>query len=82
MTTFTITLPDERVKKLQELADRFRIAPEELVRASLEELLTRPPDDFQTVHKSKTGFLRSEVKRHYCSWNAFEIFFCLGKPVI
>ena len=27
MTTFTITLPDERVKKLQELAERFRIAP-------------------------------------------------------
>ncbi|MEI2822080.1 MAG: hypothetical protein V9F02_01385 [Chitinophagaceae bacterium] len=41
MTTFTITLPDERVKKLQEIAARFRVAPEELVRASLEELLTR-----------------------------------------
>ena len=49
MTTFTITLPDERVKKLYELAERFRIAPEELVRASLEELLTRPLDDFQKI---------------------------------
>ncbi len=49
MTTFTITLPDERLKKLQEVAGRFRVAPEELVRASLEELLTRPMDDFQTV---------------------------------
>ena len=49
MTTFTITLPDERVKKLQEIAKRFRVAPEELVRASLEELLTRPMDDFQAV---------------------------------
>ena len=49
MTTFTITLPDERVKKLQELAEHFRIAPEELVRASLEDLLTRPLDDFQKV---------------------------------
>ncbi len=47
MTTFTITLPDERVKKLQELAERFRVTPEELVRVSLEELLTRPTDDFQ-----------------------------------
>jgi predicted transcriptional regulator len=47
MTTFTITLPDERVKKLQEIAERFRVAPEELVRASLEELLNRPLDDFQ-----------------------------------
>jgi len=47
MTTFTITLPDDRVKKLQEIAERFRVAPEELVRASLEELLARPLDDFQ-----------------------------------
>jgi predicted transcriptional regulator len=49
MTTFTITLPDERVKKLRELAERFRVAPEDLVRASLEELLTRPLDDFQKI---------------------------------
>jgi predicted transcriptional regulator len=49
MTTFTITLPEERVKKLQEIAERFRVTPEELVRVSLEELLTRPPDDFQQV---------------------------------
>lgn len=49
MTTFTITLPDERLKKLQDLAERFRVAPEELVRASLEELLSRPMDDFQVI---------------------------------
>ena len=49
MTTFTITLPDERVKKLQEIAEHFRVAPEELVRASLEELLSRPLDEFQKV---------------------------------
>jgi antitoxin FitA len=47
MTTFTITLPDERVKKLKEIAEHFRVAPEELVRASLEDLLNRPMDDFQ-----------------------------------
>lgn len=49
MTTFTITLPDERLKKLQDLAEYFRVAPEELVRASLEELLSRPLDDFQKI---------------------------------
>ncbi|MCC6499699.1 MAG: DNA-binding protein [Anaerolineales bacterium] len=49
MTTFTITLPDERVKKLHELAERFRVAPEELVRASLDDLLTRPRDKFQKI---------------------------------
>ncbi len=47
MTTFTITIPDERIKKLKEISERFRVAPEELVRASLEDLLTRPMDDFQ-----------------------------------
>jgi len=49
MTTFTITIPNERLKKLEELAERFRVPPEELVRASLEELLSRPLDDFQKV---------------------------------
>ena len=49
MTTFTITLPDERVKELKQIAERFRVAPEELVRASVEELLTRPLDEFQKI---------------------------------
>jgi len=49
MTSFTITLPDERVKKLREIAEHFRVAPEELVRASFEDLLTRPKDDFQSA---------------------------------
>ena len=49
MTTFAITIPNERLRKLEELAERFRVAPEELVRASLEELLSRPLDDFQRV---------------------------------
>ena len=49
MTTYTITIPNDRLKKLEELAERFRVAPEELVRASLEELLSRPLDDFQKV---------------------------------
>jgi len=47
MTTFTITLPDEHVKELKKIAERFRVSPEELVRASLEDLLTRPLEDFQ-----------------------------------
>jgi predicted transcriptional regulator len=49
MTTFTIILPDDRLKKLEELAERLRVAPEELARASLEELLSRPLDDFQKI---------------------------------
>lgn len=47
MTTITITLPDDRLQQLKEIANRFRVAPEELVRASVEELLARPEEDFQ-----------------------------------
>ncbi len=46
MTNITITLPDDRIQKLKEIASRFRVAPEELVRASVEELLTRPKKNF------------------------------------
>ena len=47
MTTITISLPDDRLQKLKEIATRFSIAPEELVRVSVEELLTRPEEDFR-----------------------------------
>ena len=47
MTTITISLPDDRLQKLKEIATRFSVAPEELVRVSVEELLTRPEEDFR-----------------------------------
>lgn len=47
MTALTILVPDKSLQKLQELALRFRVAPEELIRISLEELLTRPKEDFK-----------------------------------
>ncbi|HEX9867189.1 MAG TPA: DNA-binding protein [Candidatus Tectomicrobia bacterium] len=47
MTTLTISLPEDRLQQLKEQAARFRIAPEDLVRASIEELLTRPDEAFQ-----------------------------------
>jgi len=47
MTTITISLPDDRLQKLREIATRFRVAPEELVRVSIEELLTRPEEEFR-----------------------------------
>ena len=49
MTTITISLPEDRLQKLKEIASRFSVAPEELVRASIEELLTRPEDEFRQV---------------------------------
>jgi hypothetical protein len=47
MQTITITLSDDRLAQLQELAARFGVRPEDLVRVSIEELLTRPDDAFQ-----------------------------------
>ena len=47
MNTLTITLSDDRLAKLREIADRFNIKPEDLARISSEELLTRPEESFQ-----------------------------------
>ncbi len=47
MSTLTITLPDDRLVKLREIADRFNIKPKDLARVSIEELLTRPEESFQ-----------------------------------
>jgi len=47
MTTITIAISDDRMQKLREKADRFQVAPEELVRVSLEDLLARPEEDFR-----------------------------------
>lgn len=47
MTNITITLPDDRVLKLKKIATRLNVSPEELVRVSVEELLTRPDEAFQ-----------------------------------
>ena len=47
MTTITVSLPDDRLQKLKEVALRFQIAPEELVRVSIEDLLARPEEEFR-----------------------------------
>ncbi len=47
MRTITITLPDDQLQQLQEIAVQFQVAPEELVRISIEELLTRPDEECQ-----------------------------------
>ena len=47
MNTITITLPEDRFGKLKELALRFGVAPEELARAGIEDLLMRPDESFR-----------------------------------
>lgn len=47
MTHITISLSDDRLQQLREIAARFGVAPEELVRVSVEELLARPEEEFR-----------------------------------
>jgi predicted transcriptional regulator len=47
MTTITIELPSERMQKLQELALKLGISMEELVRVSVEDMLTQPEEQFR-----------------------------------
>jgi hypothetical protein len=49
MNAITVTLSDDRLAQLQEMATRFQVSPEELVRVSVEELLAQPDDVFQRV---------------------------------
>ena len=49
MTNITIALPDDRVLKLKEIASCLSVSPEELVRASVEDLLSQPDETFQNV---------------------------------
>jgi len=47
MTTITIDLPKERIRKLKELAAHYGVSPEELVRVSVEDMLEEPEEQFQ-----------------------------------
>ena len=49
MTTKTITLSNRQPEKLAEMADRFGVPPEALVRASVDELLSGPESKFLRV---------------------------------
>jgi hypothetical protein len=51
MNAITITLPADHLVRLQELAARFGVSPEELVRVGVEELLARPDDAFERTVK-------------------------------
>lgn len=47
MTTITIELPSERLQKLQEMALRFGVSMEDLIRVSVEDMLTQPEEQFR-----------------------------------
>jgi antitoxin FitA len=47
MGNITVTVSEDRLRKLEEMAARFQVTLEDLVRVSLEEMLTRSDEDFQ-----------------------------------
>ena len=47
MSSITISIPDERFEQLQQAAAKFGVSPEDLVRYSIEDLLTQPDDAFR-----------------------------------
>lgn len=49
MVHITVALPEDRLQKLEEIAARFNVSPEALVRVSIEELLARPDDSFRSA---------------------------------
>ena len=51
MSTLTINLTDDRIRALEKLSNRLNIPSSELVRMSIEEILTRPDDTFQDALK-------------------------------
>ncbi|HHH42150.1 MAG TPA: DNA-binding protein [Chloroflexi bacterium] len=47
MTHLTITISEEHLLQLKEKAKHFGVTPEELIQASIKEMLTRPEEAFQ-----------------------------------
>jgi predicted transcriptional regulator len=47
MSSITINLSDEHLLRLKEIAARLGVAPEELARVSITELLAQPDEKFE-----------------------------------
>jgi predicted transcriptional regulator len=46
MASITVNIPDEQLGKLRQLAQENHLSPEDLLRASIEDWLTCPKNDF------------------------------------
>ena len=49
MKDITVSLPDDRIKELKEKTSRLGLSLEELVLLSIEEILSRPDEEFRQV---------------------------------
>src|SRR5689334_20227276 len=69
MSSITISLSDERLRQIQELARRVNVTPEELVRAGVEDWLRQPRDDFEraaalVLEKNAELYRRLDEQEH------------------
>jgi hypothetical protein len=63
MPTITITLPEEKATKIREIAKNMNIAPEELIKVGIEDLISIPEDEIRkamsyVVEKNKGLYIR------------------------
>lgn len=49
MSSITISLPEKRLEELKEVASRFGVTTEELVRYSIEDILSQPDEASQSA---------------------------------
>jgi antitoxin FitA len=49
MKNLTLSLPEDRMAKLREMAVGLGTSPEELARTTIEDLLARPDGDFEAA---------------------------------
>lgn len=63
MTTITIQLPDDIFQNLQQMAEQYEVSPQELVQASIKQLLAAPEQSFDqaldyVLHKNQELYQR------------------------
>lgn len=49
MTTLTVTLPDTQLSELEEAAKKLGVSIEDLIRVSIDELLSKPDTEFENA---------------------------------
>ncbi|MGE0824302.1 MAG: DNA-binding protein [Candidatus Binatia bacterium] len=59
MATITIALPDDCLRRLEDLASRLHTTPEELVLTGIEALLTRSEEEF---HRASEFVLAKNIE--------------------
>ena len=79
MSTLTIALSKDRLQKLEQIAQRFQIAPEDLVRVSIEELLSLPDEEFRRALELVGTASQAKPKNGFTQLALFAVELLLGE---